>query len=236
MNRIRRAALVASSAMATLLLTVTAPWWPGRGGQAMAQYAQSAGQSASAIPAAHGNSLDQAKASATENKDAGKDKRAELPQRRAASAANRKDKGAGTGKTAGGGAGATGLFAPFKPGGAQNQTELPPGAADLAGPSPVTRIHGEYDINELRRLIDLARDSGFTEEQLHQITVEDEHGNVVNALDFLKAYDKHKKEEAARQEAERKKVYLSPQDILNELDKEQPKDLDKLRDKMLFVD
>jgi hypothetical protein len=102
--------------------------------------------------------------------------------------------------------------------------------------SPIAHIHGEYDIATLRRLIELARDSGFTEQQLREITVEDEHGNVVNAQAFLEDYEKRKKEQDAREAAERNKVYLSPKDLIKELDKKQPEDLDKLRDKMLFAD
>lgn len=96
-------------------------------------------------------------------------------------------------------------------------------------------IAGQYDINELRRLIEIARESGFSEKQIEDITVEDEEGNVIKAWAFIQDYDRRKKEEAERLAAQRAKVYLTPQEIIDELDEKQPKDIDDLREKMLFI-
>ncbi len=119
------------------------------------------------------------------------------------------------------------------------------GPAGLPVPQPVAlaqdapappRLEGEYDIEELKRLIEMARETGFTEAEIREITVEDEAGNIVNALEFLEAHQRRQREQAEREAAQRAKVYLSPQDILAELDDRQNDDLDALRDKLLFID
>ena len=106
----------------------------------------------------------------------------------------------------------------------------------MSGKIKLPQIKGEYNIDELRRLIDLARESGFSDEQVRDITVEDESGNSIRAYEFLQAYDRRQKEEAARIAAVQKKVYLSPKDVMKELDQKQPQDLNQLRDTMLFAD
>jgi hypothetical protein len=176
MNRIRRIAWVAGSALVTLLLTAAAPLGLGRGGEAAAQYAQPA-----ATPAA-------------------------TPTTPAAPTAQP----------------------------APEERMAPAPAA--GGKAKVPLIHGDYDVEELRRLVDIARESGFSDEQVKEITVEDAQGNVINAWEFLQAYDRRQREEAARIAAEQSKVYLAPKDIIKELDEKQPKDLNQLRDKMLFVE
>ncbi len=195
MNRIRRSAWIASSTVATLLLAVTAPWWPGRGGVAAAQYAQPA----------------PAKSAAT-----GKAPQAAKPAAPSVSAP---------------------LPAPSPPQASAPATGAAPAEVPLmSGKIKLPQIKGETNIDELRRLIDLAREAGFSEEQLRDITVEDESGTVINAYEFLQAYDRRRKEEADRIAAEQHKVYLTPKDVMKELDKKQPQDLDQLREKMLFVD
>jgi hypothetical protein len=107
--------------------------------------------------------------------------------------------------------------------------------AQGAPPQRVQTI-SDLNIDELKRMIQLAKESGFTEQQIKEITVEDETGKVVNAWQYLQDYEKRQKEEAARKAAERKKVYLTPQEITAELDKKQPQELDQLRDKLLLSD
>jgi hypothetical protein len=108
--------------------------------------------------------------------------------------------------------------------------------ADEEGTEAVPELVGEYDIEELRRLIELARESGFSDEQVRQITVEDVNGNVINAWAFLKAHERRQKRRTERLTAEQSKVYLSPKDVIRELDEKQAQDLDRLRDKLLFVE
>jgi DNA-binding transcriptional MerR regulator len=119
---------------------------------------------------------------------------------------------------------------------AQYAQDASPPAAPAKPQKLLGKIQGPYDVEELKRLIQIARESGFSDEQIREITVEDEAGNTINAYEFLQAYEKAQKAEAARIAAEQSKVYLAPQDITRELDKKQPKDLEQLRDKMLFVD
>lgn len=97
-------------------------------------------------------------------------------------------------------------------------------------------IAGTYNIDELKRLLEIAEESGFTEEQLRNVTVEDEQGNVINAWTFIRDYEKKKKEEEARLAAERAKKYLTPHDIMAELDGKQPHDIEDLRDNLLWVE
>jgi len=217
MNRLGRIAWIASSAVATLLLAVAAPWWPGRGGEAAAQYAQPApapaksGKAAASAPGA-GSDAAQPKQSAQPTK-AMQPTKALQPELKPPIEPPPPPSFGGTGGSAG-------------------SVEVPLAGAKVKLP----QIEGEYDIDELRRLIDLARESGFSDEQVREITVEDEAGHTVNAYAFLEAYDRRIKEDAARIAAEQNKIYLSPKDVMKELDKKQPQDLNQLRDKMLFVE
>ena len=93
----------------------------------------------------------------------------------------------------------------------------------------------DLNIDELKRLIQTAREAGFTDAQIQDITVEDPDGHVVKAWAYIQEYERRKKEEEARKEAERKKVYLTPQDITAELDKKQTQEIEQLRDKLLLV-
>jgi hypothetical protein len=89
-------------------------------------------------------------------------------------------------------------------------------------------------IEEVRRLIEVAKEAGLTEEQIRQITIEDEFGNVINAWDYLQQIEQRRQAELARRKAELSRVYLTPQDILKELRANERADLDALRDKLPF--
>jgi hypothetical protein len=89
-------------------------------------------------------------------------------------------------------------------------------------------------IEEMHRLIEVAREAGLTDEQIRQITIEDEFGNVINAWDYLQELDKRKEVELARREEEQNRVYLTPQDIFRELRARERPDLDQLRDRLPF--
>ena len=92
-----------------------------------------------------------------------------------------------------------------------------------------------YDIRELERLIQIARESGFTEEEVKKITIEAE-GQVINAWEFLEARRRAQKE--AEEEARRlaSKQYLTVKDVFDELDEKHEKDLQTLREKSVFID
>jgi hypothetical protein len=213
MKRIRRIAWLAGTALAALGFAFAGPRSAAR-----AQYAQPAAAAPKAsmpAPKATDKSTEKsADQSATKSAAMGSDKGMAMP---AAPAASQAMPPAGP---------------QAAPAGAEQGT--PPGVIPMHVRLPL--IEGEYDVGELRKLIQRAREAGFTEEQMHEITVDDAEGHTVNALEFLQAYDKRQKEEAARLEAERTRVYLTPKDITKELDKKQPQDLNRLRDRMLFVD
>lgn len=98
--------------------------------------------------------------------------------------------------------------------------------------SLTTRIYDTYDIDELRRMLELARESGFSEDEVRQITVEDDEGNTINAYKVINDIERCNRDEIARLAAERARVYLTPQDIFKELDGGQKKDLKELRKKL----
>ncbi len=89
-------------------------------------------------------------------------------------------------------------------------------------------------IGEMHRLIEVAREAGLTDEQIRQITIEDEFGNVINAWDYLQQLDKRKELELARRQEELNRVYLTPQDIFKELRDRERADLDQLRERLPF--
>ena len=94
---------------------------------------------------------------------------------------------------------------------------------------------GFYDIEELERLIQIARESGFSQEEIAEITIED-NGKVINALEYLEAQKIKRRlaDEKAREKAAKK--YLTIQDILRELAKDTQGDIDQLRDESVFTD
>lgn len=110
------------------------------------------------------------------------------------------------------------------------------GASQDLGQEALPTIAGQYDINQLKRLIEIAQESGFTEEQIKEITVEDENGNLQKAWEFIQDHERRKKAEEERLAAIRAKKYLAPHDVMKELDEKQPKDIDDLREKMLWVE
>ncbi len=105
------------------------------------------------------------------------------------------------------------------------------GASPGAAYAQEEKREGFYNVEELKRLLEVARESGFTEKELREITVEDG-DKVINVWDFLKEYERKKRERAARLKAQKEKVYLTVQDVVEDLEKEQPKDLSRLRDKI----
>lgn len=98
--------------------------------------------------------------------------------------------------------------------------------------SLATRVFDTYDVDELKRMLELARESGFSEEEVRQITVEDDEGNTINAFKVINDIERCRREETERLAAERARVYLTPHDIFKELDGGQKKDLKDLRKKL----
>lgn len=105
-----------------------------------------------------------------------------------------------------------------------------------SGPVTIPKIQGEYDLEELKRLLEIARESGFSEEQIRKITVEDDEGNVVIAWKFIQEIERRRKAEADRVAAEKSRVYLTPRDVFDELDGQQKGDINRLRNSLQFED
>lgn len=111
------------------------------------------------------------------------------------------------------------------------------------------------NLGELRRLLEVARESGFSEEEVRKITIEDD-GQVVEmarkaqfsaeemrsiqaeggqglivVYEFLRLLEQKKKEEAERIRRLREREYLTVQDFFSDLNEGRMEDLTKLRNK-----
>ncbi|MCZ6473965.1 MAG: hypothetical protein O6934_11045 [SAR324 cluster bacterium] len=103
--------------------------------------------------------------------------------------------------------------------------------AGTAAQGQEEKKEGFYNVEELKRLLEVARESGFTEKEMREITIEDG-DKVINVWDFLKELERKKRERAAKTKAQQEKVYLTVQDVIDEMEKDLPMDLSKLRDKI----
>ena len=93
---------------------------------------------------------------------------------------------------------------------------------------------GFYNVDQLERLFQIARESGFTEEDIRAITIQDEEGKAINAWDYLQEV---KRRRAVRDKADQEKlqkIYITVQDILSDLRRREKDDLRKLRDETVF--
>ncbi|MBI4082930.1 MAG: hypothetical protein HY423_10005 [Candidatus Lambdaproteobacteria bacterium] len=89
------------------------------------------------------------------------------------------------------------------------------------------------DAERLQRLLDVAKEAGFTDEQIKSITVEDE-SRLIRAWEHIQE-QKLQRERLEKAKAEReKRVYLTVQDVFNELLAADPEDLKKLRDSLFL--
>lgn len=105
---------------------------------------------------------------------------------------------------------------------------------DASEKKTTTKLFGVYDIDELKRMLDVAREAGFSEAQVQQITVEDDEGHTINAYKVIQDIERRQREQAARLAAEQARVYLTPNDVFRELDGKQKKDTTRLRENILF--
>ena len=92
---------------------------------------------------------------------------------------------------------------------------------------------GFYDLQELIRLIEIARESGFTEAQVREITIEDQ-GRVINAWEYLQEIQARRAAEEARLRERESRVYLTVQDVVADLMQMEDDDLHRLRESLLF--
>jgi hypothetical protein len=93
---------------------------------------------------------------------------------------------------------------------------------------------GFYDVEELERLFRIAREAGFTEDEIRNIRIEDEEGRTVNAWDYLQEI-KRRRAVKDKAEAERlHRLYITVQDIIADLQRRERDDLKKLREQTIF--
>ena len=98
-----------------------------------------------------------------------------------------------------------------------------------------TRLDNFYSIDDLKRLIQVARESGFTESEIREITIEF-NGELINAWDFLQEMERQRLEAQRRVAEEEAKQFLTIQDIFADLDTNDQQETTQLRDNLLFLD
>jgi ribosomal 50S subunit-associated protein YjgA (DUF615 family) len=90
-------------------------------------------------------------------------------------------------------------------------------------------------IQELLTLIEAARQAGLTEDQIRQLTLQDEDGNSINAWDYLQSQLARKQKEEALDKEMRTKVYLTVRDVFADLRKSETQDLTNLRESLPYL-
>jgi hypothetical protein len=99
---------------------------------------------------------------------------------------------------------------------------------------PAEKQEGFYDLDQLERLFHVAKESGFGEAELRQITIEDENGKTVNAWEYLQEMKQRRNVKDRGVQERLQKIYLTVQDVLAELHRREKADLRDLRDKSVF--
>jgi DNA-binding transcriptional MerR regulator len=104
----------------------------------------------------------------------------------------------------------------------------------VAAPVQTQQVEQEgfRDVVELRRLMEVAREAGFSDEEMREITIEDDEGNIINVWKYLEEVERKKRLEAEKRKAQQEKIYLTVQDVFTELQKDEPDDLTRLRSKI----
>jgi|SRR5579863_1873887 len=90
-------------------------------------------------------------------------------------------------------------------------------------------------IQDLMSLIESARQSGMTENQIRQLTLIDEDGNSINAYEYLQSQEAAKRKQEAFEREQRTKVYLTVPDVFADLRKGEAQDLDTLREQLPYL-
>ena len=90
-------------------------------------------------------------------------------------------------------------------------------------------------LEEMQTLLDAAMKSGFSENEIREITITRK-GKVVHVWDFLEQEKLHEKKVAlAKKRSKPLDRYLTVMDISDELESGETRDLDALKDKSIFV-
>jgi len=90
-------------------------------------------------------------------------------------------------------------------------------------------------VKEMQALIDAAQKSGFSENQIRDISVTRD-GKLVYVWDFLEQEKlRQKKEVLAKKKFVTRERYLTVMEIANELESSETRELDDLKDRSIFV-
>lgn len=95
------------------------------------------------------------------------------------------------------------------------------------------KIRGFYNVIELRRLLEVARESGFSEAEVRKITIED-NGKLINAWEYLQELEREKRmaEEKLRDDLARR--FLTIPDVFERLKEDEEADLNKIRNQLII--
>ena len=90
-------------------------------------------------------------------------------------------------------------------------------------------------VKEMQDLLDAAKKSGFSENQIREISVTRD-GKLIHVWDFLEQEKlRQKKETLAKKKFVLRERYLTVMDIANELESSETRELDALRDRSVFM-
>ena len=90
-------------------------------------------------------------------------------------------------------------------------------------------------VKEMQALLDAAQKSGFSEEQIRDISVTRD-GKLVYVWDFLEQEKlRQKKEDLAKKKFVTRERYLTVMDITDELESSETRELDALKDRSIFM-
>lgn len=101
-----------------------------------------------------------------------------------------------------------------------------------AAPALTQEQKGFRNVVELKRLLEVAREAGFSDKEMREITIEDDEGKIINVWAYLEEVERLKRLKARQRKAQEEKVYLTVQDVYADLKKDEPADLTRLRDKI----
>ena len=89
-------------------------------------------------------------------------------------------------------------------------------------------------LREMQRYLDVAREAGFTEQELKEVTIE-RNGEVVNVWQYIQNELTRQKKLEQEKKQSRNKLYLDADDVREDLRGEQPSQISKLRQKLTLT-
>ncbi len=89
-------------------------------------------------------------------------------------------------------------------------------------------------LKEMQRYLDVAREAGFTEEELKGVTIE-RNGEVINVWQYIQNELERQKRLEQEQNQASNKLYLNADDVREDLRDQQPSQIRKLRQKLILT-